>query len=113
MKYSYIYEPRAIQEYEEAALWYLEKSKQAAEHFENAMNEKLREVCLHPRLYRNTKKQFREAFLVVITVRYFIAIRLHMLTGDVVVRSYNCAVKVAKSTFYRVGMSYVEKALQI
>jgi len=63
MKYSYIYEPRAIQEYEEAVLWYLEKSKQAAEHFENAMNEKLREVCLHPRLYRNTKKEFREAFL--------------------------------------------------
>ena len=63
MKYSYIYEPRAIQEYEEAIVWYLEWSKQASEHFELAVTEKLHEICLHPRLYRNTKKYFREAFL--------------------------------------------------
>ena len=63
MIYNHIYEPRALLEYEEAVLWYRERSKQASENFELAINEKLHEICMNPTLYRNTKKYFREAFL--------------------------------------------------
>ena len=63
MTYSYIYEPRALREYEEAILWYLERSKPAAKNFERAITEKMHAVCMHPKRYRNTKKYFRETFL--------------------------------------------------
>ena len=63
MAHNYIYEPRALYEYEEAILWYLERSKQAGENFELAINEKLRKISSNPTLYRKTKKHFREASL--------------------------------------------------
>jgi len=63
MTYTHIYEADAQLEYEEAILWYLEKSNQASRNFELEINEKLKEICLKPTLYRNTKKYFREALL--------------------------------------------------
>ncbi len=50
-------------EYEDAVLWYRERSKQASEKFEIAINEKLNEICSDPALYRNAEKYFREALL--------------------------------------------------
>ena len=63
MTYTFIYQPQALLEYEHAILWYRERSKQASEIFELAINEKLHEICTTPTLYRNTKKHFREALL--------------------------------------------------
>jgi len=63
MVYHYIYEPRALLEYEEAILWYYERSKQASKNFELAVNEKLHEICLNPTQYHIAKKHFRETFL--------------------------------------------------
>ncbi|MCD6013337.1 MAG: type toxin-antitoxin system RelE/ParE family toxin [Flavipsychrobacter sp.] len=63
MKYRYIYDPRAITEYEEAIIWYSERSELVSENFVLAVNEKLDEICEHPTRYRNTKKYFRETFL--------------------------------------------------
>ncbi len=63
MIYCFIYEPRAIQEYEEAILWYVERSELASMNFIASVNEKLKEICTNPTRYRNTKKYLRETFL--------------------------------------------------
>ena len=63
MDYSHIFEPRAQFEFEVAILWYDERSKQASKNFKQAIDEKIVEICEHPRRYRNTKKHFRETFL--------------------------------------------------
>ena len=38
MTYSYIFEPKAVQEYEDAISWYLERSEPAARKFEAELN---------------------------------------------------------------------------
>ena len=63
MTYTYIFEAGAQMEYEEAVIWYIEKSDVAGRNFELELNGKLLEICQNPTLYRNTKKKFREALL--------------------------------------------------
>ena len=63
MTYTYIYEEDAQMDFEEAILWYMEKSDQAGRNFELEVNEKLKEICLNPTLYHNTKQNFREDLL--------------------------------------------------
>ena len=63
MDYYHVFEPRAQLEYEDTILWYDERSEQARKNFQLEIDEKLREICRHPKRYRNTKKYFRETFL--------------------------------------------------
>lgn len=58
--YSYLFEPKAMLEYKDAILWYLERSVIAAENFEVALMNKLSEVCKNPTLYPVRKLQIRE-----------------------------------------------------
>ncbi len=63
MKYGYIYEPEAFIEYNDALMWYLERSVAAAENFANTIEEKLVDICIDPTVYRNPKKNYREISL--------------------------------------------------
>jgi plasmid stabilization system protein ParE len=63
MSYLVAYQPRAIREYEAAALWYKEQSIQAAENFEIAVNKKINILRINPLRYRKTYKEFREIHL--------------------------------------------------
>lgn len=63
MSYSYIYEPRAIIEFENAFEWYWEQSHSAAENFESRVKEKIHDICSNPFLYRKIRKHFREVHL--------------------------------------------------
>jgi plasmid stabilization system protein ParE len=63
MRYNHIYEPKALQEYEEAILWYNERSYIASQNFVLAVNEKLLEICLYPTRCRITKRHFRESLV--------------------------------------------------
>ena len=63
MSYKHIYQHRAEYEYDDALNWYLERSLDAGIHFAEEIAQKLKEICLHPTLYRKTKKHFREAIL--------------------------------------------------
>ncbi len=60
MSYLIVYQPRAFKEYEVAAAWYKERSIQAAENFEAAINKKINILRLSPSRYRKTYKEFRE-----------------------------------------------------
>ena len=60
MSYLIVYQPGAIAEYEAAALWYKERSIQAAENFETAVNKKINILRTYPTQYRKTYKEFRE-----------------------------------------------------
>ncbi len=59
MSYLIVYQPRAVKEYEVAAAWYKERSIQAAENFEAAINKKISILRLNPSRYRKTYKEFR------------------------------------------------------
>ncbi len=61
--HNYIFEQRAVAEYKEALLWYMERSIKAAENFEIALLEKLNEICISPPLYGNTTGKFSETNL--------------------------------------------------
>ncbi len=63
MSYRIAYQQRAIIEYEIAAAWYKERSIQAAEKFETAVNEKINILRINPKQYRKTYKEFREVRL--------------------------------------------------
>ena len=63
MIYKYTFTKRAAAQYREAVLWYVEKSILAGRNFDIELDEKIREICLHPTLYRNNVKKFREANL--------------------------------------------------
>jgi len=60
MNYGIAYQIRAIKEYEEATEWYKERSIQAAENFEDAVNKKIDILRVHPLRYRKTYKEFHE-----------------------------------------------------
>ncbi len=60
MNYQIAYQQRAIAEYEAAALWYKERSIQAAENFETAVDKKINILRTYPAQYRKTYKKFRE-----------------------------------------------------
>ncbi len=48
MNYQIAYQQRAIAEYEAAALWYKERSIQAAENFETAVDKKINILRTYP-----------------------------------------------------------------
>ncbi|PQJ13038.1 hypothetical protein CJD36_004650 [Flavipsychrobacter stenotrophus] len=81
MTYNFTISPRAATQYREAVLWYIDKSILAGRNFDFELNEKIREICLHPTLYRNTVKKFREANLRVFpfTVVYKIDEKNHLV----------------------------------
>lgn len=60
MNYVIAYQQRAIAEYETAAAWYKERSIQAAENFEIAINKKIDILRVNALRYRKTYKEFRE-----------------------------------------------------
>lgn len=60
MSYQIVYQSRAVNEYEVAATWYKERSVQAAENFETAVNKKIDILRTTPTRYRKTYKEFRE-----------------------------------------------------
>jgi plasmid stabilization system protein ParE len=63
MRYTIAYQPGALSEYEQAVAWYRERSKQAAENFEAAMEERMAVLRTQPARYRKTYKQFHETAL--------------------------------------------------
>ncbi len=63
MSYTIAYQQRAINEYEDAAAWYRERSVQAAENFESSVKEKINILRNDPIRYRKTYKEFREVQL--------------------------------------------------
>ena len=63
MSYLIAWQQRAIAEYEAAALWYRERSIQAAQNFETAVNKNIDILRTYPTRYRKTYKEFREIHL--------------------------------------------------
>ena len=60
MSYRYVFHAAAQQDYEDAVIWYAEKSLQAAENFVTAVDQTLILICEYPRRWRNEYKKFRE-----------------------------------------------------
>ncbi len=60
MTYGIRYQPRAVQEYESAAVWYRERSEQAAINFIAAVKEKTDILKSDPLRYGKRYKEFRE-----------------------------------------------------
>lgn len=60
MNYLIAWQQRVIAEYETAAAWYKERSIQAAENFEIAVNKKIDILRVNPLRHRKTYKEFRE-----------------------------------------------------
>ncbi len=60
MSYSYQLHERAQQDYEEALMWYLQRSQQAAENFVVAVDNALALICAHPARWRNQYKHYHE-----------------------------------------------------
>lgn len=51
---------KSVKEYEVDAVWYKERSIQAAENFVGAIDKKINILRLNPTRYRKTYKEFRE-----------------------------------------------------
>ncbi len=60
MSYRFIYEPKALVEYKEAIIWYLDRSESAADLFVKGIREKITVICDDPFRYWNTYKEVRE-----------------------------------------------------
>lgn len=63
MSYSYNISPIAANEYEEAFIWYEERSVVAADAFIIAVQNAIEAACSDPLRYRNTYKNLRELTL--------------------------------------------------
>lgn len=63
MAYSFLISPAAAEEYEEAFIWYEERSSIAADSFIIAVGNAIHAACEAPHRYRNTYKKFRELTL--------------------------------------------------
>lgn len=63
MPYSYNISPIAANEYEEAFIWYEERSVVAADSFIIAVQNAIQAACNDPLRYRNTYKNLRELTL--------------------------------------------------
>lgn len=72
MPYSYIFEPRAADEYEQAFLWYEERSFVAADNFVIAVQEAIENISKYPYRYRNTYQEFRELTVKNILITLYI-----------------------------------------
>jgi plasmid stabilization system protein ParE len=60
MAYSYLFDPLAADEYEEAFRWYEKKSYLAADNFIIRFQEAITSICADPYRYRNGYKNLRE-----------------------------------------------------
>lgn len=60
MAYSYLFDPHAAEEYEEAFNWYEKKSYLAADNFIIRIQEAITAICADPYRYRNGYKNLRE-----------------------------------------------------
>lgn len=63
MAYSYLFDPVAAKEYEDAFNWYNKKSYQAADNFLIRLQEAITAICTDPYRYRNGYKNLRELSL--------------------------------------------------
>lgn len=63
MSYNIFYQPRALEEYEEAVKWYSKRSRMAAENFEAAVEERIEVLKTDPERFRKTYNEFREVTL--------------------------------------------------
>ena len=63
MAYQFIFDLIAATEYEDAFIWYQEKSSIAAESLIVAVQEAIEAICLNPYRYRNTHINLRELSL--------------------------------------------------
>jgi plasmid stabilization system protein ParE len=63
MNYSYLFNPRAAKEYEEAFEWYDQQSQVAADNLVIEVEETIRAICENPFRYRITYKNLHEASL--------------------------------------------------
>lgn len=63
MKFILIYQPIALEEFNDAVLWYGERSEAAARQFIIEVKEKLDSICKNPYSFRNTYLNFRETSL--------------------------------------------------
>ena len=63
MIYSHIFDDIAIEEYEQATSWYGQQSMSAMDNFIKSVDDKIRDICLTPYLYRNRYKKYRETSL--------------------------------------------------
>lgn len=60
MSYRYVLLQSAQQDYEEALLWYMEKSERSANNFIAAIDNALQLICDHPDRWRNEYKHYYE-----------------------------------------------------
>ena len=60
MEYSYLFDPLAAEEYEEAFKWYEKKSYLAADNFIIRIQEAIATICTDPYRYRKGYKNLRE-----------------------------------------------------
>lgn len=63
MSYTVAYQSKALKEYERTVAWYRDKSKQAAENFEVAVEKRITVLRSDPSRYRKTHKEFHEVSL--------------------------------------------------
>jgi plasmid stabilization system protein ParE len=63
MSYSYLFSPRAAEEYEDAFEWYQERSAVAADNLLIEVEETIRVICKDPYRYRKTHKDLQELSL--------------------------------------------------
>ena len=76
MSYRIVYQPRAINEYEEATAWYKERSVQAAENFEAAVNSKIDFLRVHPLRYKRLTKIFMKyEFRNILSTLFFLLMK--------------------------------------
>jgi plasmid stabilization system protein ParE len=63
MLYKHIFDLKAADEYEEAYLWYKQRSEVAADKLIIEVEEAIKRICANPDRYRNTYKNLRETAL--------------------------------------------------
>ncbi len=63
MKYAHTFTLKSRIQFDNAFLWYLEKSELVGDSFRVAVGIRIEQICENPALYRKAKKQFREAII--------------------------------------------------
>ncbi len=63
MRYAFLFDPAAAQEYEDAFVWYQLRSEMAADNLIIEVEETIRAVCEDPFRYRQTHRNLHEVSL--------------------------------------------------
>ena len=63
MSYTIVYQPNALEEFNDAVLWYGEKSEKIATNFVNEIKDRLKTIFENPYRFRKVYKNFRETSL--------------------------------------------------